>query len=181
MTIDRLTLDTLHARYAELCTQHGVTPAPQATHVIVYKAKRLLELWQRDVLLATLAVIVGREPIGHKQREGDLRTPEGRYRICYRNPESRFHLFLGLDYPSSADAARGLAEGLIDSETHARLCEAHANGDCPDWKTPLGGEVGLHGGGIDRDGTAGCIAMPNTDIELVWAATVVGTPVDVHA
>jgi len=37
-------------------------------------------------------VALGREPVGHKVREGDGRTPEGRYTIDRRNPRSAYHL-----------------------------------------------------------------------------------------
>jgi murein L,D-transpeptidase YafK len=167
-------------RYADLCAHAQLRPEPAVTRLTVLKARRCLQLWQAGQLLIELPVIVGRVPDGPKECEGDQRTPEGEYAICYRNPESRFHRFLGLNYPNPADAARGLAQGRIDAAVHARLCAAAQTGERPDWYTPLGGEIGIHGGGIDRDGTAGCIALRDPDIELLWAATVIGTPVTIR-
>jgi len=166
--------------YGALCARHGLVPAPARTRLSISKPRRMLCLWQDDLLLAELPVIIGRQPVGHKEREGDLRTPEGAYYICLRNAESRFHRFLGLSYPSLPDADRGLALGMIDQATAERIREAIAAGECPEWYSPLGGEVGIHGGGIERDGTLGCIALRNDDIELLWDATVLGTPVQIE-
>jgi murein L,D-transpeptidase YafK len=166
--------------YAALCARHGLAPAPERSRLTVSKSRRRLALWQDDHLLAELPVIIGRQPLGHKEREGDQRTPEGAYYICLRNAESRFHRFLGLSYPSLPDAERGLAQGLLDQAAAERIRAAIAARACPDWYTPLGGEVGIHGGGIERDGTLGCVALRNEDIELLWDATLLGTPVQIE-
>ena len=136
-------------------------------------------LYFDDQPIKEYAVRISQCPDGPKQREGDRRTPEGNYYICYRNNESRFHLFMGLSYPNDHDARTGLEEGLISREKCQEIAEAVSTKARPDWYTPLGGEVGIHGGGINRKGTLGCIALENEDIEELWAATTHGTSVEI--
>ena len=55
---------------------------------------------------------------GPKRREGDLQVPEGVYRIDRFNPNSRFHLSLGLDYPNASDRLRGARRPGADIFIH---------------------------------------------------------------
>ena len=133
-----------------------------------------------------MTAAMGREPRGDKQRMGDLRTPEGRYRIIGRTESSRFHAFLPIDYPSVEDADRALREGRIGSRDHSRILEAHARGEKPPGDTPLGGEIGFHGEGerwagdsADLDWTLGCIAVSDRDLDYLIERIEPGTPVDI--
>ena len=84
------------------------------TRIVVSKSERTLVAYDASgVEVARHAVIVGAAPVGTKEREGDRRTPEGVYRVCFKNPKSRFHLSLGLDYPGAEDARRALHDGRI--------------------------------------------------------------------
>ena len=51
--------------------------------------------------------------MGHKEREGDEKTPEGSYIIDYRNPESRFYLSLHISYPREEDEERAQRKGVM--------------------------------------------------------------------
>lgn len=103
--------------------------------------------------------------------------PEGEYRICVKNPQSRFFLSLGLDYPNPADARRARSEGRIDAGTEARIVAAHRQGKRPPWDTPLGGEIYIHGDLEKHPHTRGCIALRNVDMKALFDRVVVGTPV----
>ena len=48
---------------------------------------------------------------GHKYDEGDGRTPEGTYLIDRRNPNSKFHLSIGISYPNAVDRAQASRSG----------------------------------------------------------------------
>lgn len=117
------------------------------------------------------------DPVGDKVRQGDRKTPEGTFRVVTRNPQSRFHLFLGLSYPSPEDAARGLEAGLVTKTQAARIREAEAAKRQPPWNTPLGGAIGIHGEGGSSDWTLGCVAVDNDEIEELWAVVPMGTKV----
>jgi murein L,D-transpeptidase YafK len=132
---------------------------PEVTQVIVYKAEREMEFWHNDRLLRSFKVDLGGNPIGHKQREGDMRTPEGDYIIDRRNPNSRFHLSLGIDYPNESDREF-----------------ARQNG----WRP--GGDIFIHGRGprhqdSSGDWTEGCIAVTDREMEDIYAMVRDGTPI----
>ncbi|MEC7300607.1 MAG: L,D-transpeptidase family protein, partial [Pseudomonadota bacterium] len=76
---------------------------PEVTRVRLYKGQRLLVLDGADRVLQTYPVGLGFAPEGHKQFEGDGRTPEGAYVVDKRNPDSTYHLSVGISYPNEAD------------------------------------------------------------------------------
>lgn len=146
--------------------------------IVVVKKARTLTVFSDGQPVATWPIALGTDPAGHKQREGDGRTPEGIYHICIKNPKSRFYLSLGLDYPRVVDAAAALADGRIDQRAHDRILAAHEAGHCPPWDTPLGGEIFIHGrGGSRGDWTAGCVALDDPQMKMIFYAVGVGTPV----
>ena len=141
------------------------TLAPRATHIVVSKTNRVLELrGPGDQTLKRYAVHLGFNPVGTKERSGDGRTPEGQYFIDRRNARSDFFLSLGISYPNSLDVAR-----------------AHALGAQP------GGDIMIHGGptrAADRrkkDWTAGCIAVSDREMEEIWSMVPTGTPITILA
>jgi hypothetical protein len=153
------------------------SPLPGPRVVLVQKSARTLGLYLNGELADTYRVGLGHRPEGHKEREGDSRTPEGVYYICTRNANSRFHLFLGISYPNAEDAKAARAGGTITEADHRAVTQAIASGGRPPWNTPLGGEVGIHGGGAASDWTLGCIALDNAAIEELWRVLKTGDPV----
>lgn len=164
-------------RLAAWLAQHQLAAIPEGLEIHVEKAARKLTVVAGGRELFACPVGLGGAPVGHKQREGDLRTPEGRYYVCTRNVRSRFHLFLGVSYPGPADADAGLAEGRITQTEHRAVHDAHRRVARPPWKTALGGEIGIHGYGAGADWTLGCVAVDDEHIELLWALAPLGTPV----
>jgi len=155
-------------------------PAAGERVVLIRKADRVLALYREGKLAAAYPVALGPSSAGHKQREGDGRTPEGEYYVCNRNAQSQFHLFLGLSYPSARDAAAGYRAGLITKAQREAIVAANAKHQRPPWDTLLGGEVGIHGGGASHDWTLGCIALEDAAIEELWQVLQVGDPVVVQ-
>lgn len=137
--------------------------------IIIEKAARTLTYRSEDgKIILRFPVSLGSCPVGPKRSEGDGKTPEGVYRICTINPESKFHLSFGLSYPSPSDAAPARAEGRIGLLDFLKIRMAHALGLRPAWNTPLGGYIMLHGESPDGrtgDWTQGCIALSNADID----------------
>jgi hypothetical protein len=167
-------------------------PLPQG-RVEVDKSARTLELWSGKTLVKRYRVALGPSPVGHKQKQGDGRTPEGRFFICTRNSRtSAFHIFLGLSYPGLPDASRGVAVGKISPREFAAIRSRLASRQAPLWRTRLGGWVGIHGGTNasfaakirqkrgHADWTQGCVALSDREIEEIHAATILGTPVDIR-
>ena len=198
-TIDRLTKGTEIVKLDEtgewLYIRHGetkgyihreyvsgylpVNSVEGEVSILVKKSERLLELWQGDTLIGSFSVGLGQNPEGHKQREGDSRTPEGEYYVCVKNSNSAFYLSLGVSYPNKKDAAAALEDGRIDRNTYERIARAIDHGGCPDWYTALGGEIMIHGHGGSFDWTAGCVAVDNQVMDLLFEYCSVGTKITI--
>jgi murein L,D-transpeptidase YafK len=134
----------------------------------------------RAFLAEQWRVALGSHPDGNKQKAGDGRTPVGEYKICTRDKRSRHHLFLGLDFPNRKDADRMLGEGLVSERRHQEIYSRVNQGLLPPQDTPLGGGMGIHGGGTSRDWTGGSIALDDDVIEILWGACPNGTPVVIY-
>ncbi|PYT01692.1 MAG: hypothetical protein DMF63_02275 [Acidobacteria bacterium] len=147
--------------------------------IIIRKQNRTLEVYDGDVLIKTFPLVLGFAPVGSKQIEGDGKTPEGEFYVFTKNAQSKFHLSLGLSYPSKDDATRGLAKGLISENERDEIVSAIDDRRMPPQKTKLGGEIYVHGGGIEGDWTCGCPALRNEDIAEIFAAIPVGTTVTI--
>ncbi len=137
---------------------------PEVTRVEIHKPERKMYLLHHKTVLKTYGVGLGSNPVGHKQFEGDSKTPEGQYYIDRRNPNSNFHLSLGISYPNDADRAFARSQG----------------------KSP-GGDIFIHGRdgkhtlrGRGRDWTDGCIAVTDREMEDIYAMVRAGTPVVIY-
>ncbi|MCW1931212.1 L,D-transpeptidase family protein [Pararhodobacter zhoushanensis] len=134
---------------------------PEVTEIRISKSDRRMALYSGAQRLRSFDIALGQNPLGHKLQRGDLRTPEGVYTIDRRNPNSAFHLSLGIDYPNAQDRARAQAEG----------------------RDP-GGDIFIHGHGTRRrqgDWTDGCVAVTNRQIEQIYAMVRDGTRVVITA
>ncbi len=142
---------------------------PMTATIVVSKSERQLTAYDQDGrVLGVWPIAIGRSPLGHKQREGDERTPEGEYYVCVKNPQSDFHLSLGLSYPNRSDAERALADGRIEMVEYRRIAEAERLRQTPPWKTALGGEIFIHGEMESRGATAGCVAITNEAMDELF-------------
>jgi len=162
-----------------------------ASKIVILKEKRLLELHQNGRAVKTYRICLGTNPSGSKQVIGDAKTPEGEYFICYKSSASRFHRFLGISYPSTADAQAAFENGLISLDKRDSIVSSLKSKKAPPWDTELGGWVGIHGYPTDQherrwvtllypkpdNWTDGCIAMWNFEIEELFSKVPVGTPV----
>jgi len=147
--------------------QQAAPPLPvdaRVDLVVVKKGARTLELYRGADQIRAYRVSLGRDPHGPKQREGDGRTPEGRYTLDYRKANSSFHRSLHISYPSPSDAAAARVKELAP-----------------------GGLIMVHGirnglGFVGRlhtlvDWTDGCIAVTDREIEEIWRVVPDGTPI----
>ena len=133
---------------------------PAVTLVQVNKAERKMYLYHNDRVLKSYDIALGFAPEGHKAFEGDGKTPEGVYRINRRNPNSEYHLSLGISYPNDIDREFAKAAGK-----------------------PPGGDIFIHGASrrpaSRRDWTAGCIAVKDKEVEMIYAMVKDGTVIRV--
>jgi murein L,D-transpeptidase YafK len=145
-------------------------PLPANTVIdklVINKSKRELQAYSNGKLLKTYTVSLGGNPVGHKEYEGDSKTPEGRYIINDKNPNSGYHKNLGVSYPNEKDIAYAKSIGKS-----------------------AGGDIKIHGlrnykwfiGKIHRqwDWTAGCIAVTDQEIDELYRFVKVGIPIEIN-
>ncbi len=177
----RTGLSGAHARLMDAAADAGVAYPLRNPVIGIWKEERVLALFARDAS-GSLAWVksywcgLGWNPVGHKLREGDGKTPEGEYYICSQNGASQFHKFLGISYPSPADADLGYYAGRIGPSTRQRVKNVRSP-NRPPWNTALGGAIGIHGGGGWTDWTLGCIALEDDEVDEIWIATELGSRV----
>ncbi len=123
----------------------GVKYPPEMVLIVAYKNEQILQLWikpdSQEIFLPIrnyrFTAYSGR--LGPKRKQGDLQIPEGFYRINCFNPNSRFHLALGINYPNASD--------MILSD-----------------RNRPGGDIAIHGEAV----TIGCIPIGNQTIEELY-------------
>jgi hypothetical protein len=138
-----------------------------ADQVLVNKSERLLYLMRRGQVIARYPIKLGLNPYGHKQREGDFRTPEGRYELVRRNPSSRFFLSIEISYPNREDRAVASEAGFRPGG----LIMIHGQPNEP--KKPPAYYA-------SKDWTDGCIAVSNADMIDIWNRAPLGIPIEIR-
>jgi murein L,D-transpeptidase YafK len=139
---------------------------PMADRVVVRKSDRKLQLLRNGEVLRTYKVALGLRPEGHKQFEGDYRTPEGQYRLTRRNPNSEYFLSIQVDYPNAKDMARARKQGLRPGGS----IMIHGQPNMPKKSRDYYSNV---------DWTEGCIAVSNSDMVEIWLMTPPDTPIEI--
>lgn len=139
--------------------------ASTADYILVKKSERKLFLLNNGNILKEYNVSLGQNPKGNKERRGDKKTPEGVYKITYRNPQSKFHYSLHINYPNSSDRRRANQRGLNP-----------------------GSEIFLHGipnrhrdpeALRNKDWTNGCIALMDHEIKEIARYVKDGTVIEI--
>jgi murein L,D-transpeptidase YafK len=149
---------------------HNWHPLPSETRIdriIVEKSAKRLSTFRNGKQIKFYRIALGRNPLGPKQEEGDMKTPEGFYKIDSRNAQSSFHLALHISYPSDEDKKRAAARGAS-----------------------AGSDIMIHGirnglgwiGAFHRwkNWTVGCIALTDEEIEELWRVTPDGTTIEIR-
>jgi len=170
-----------------LLNPRGVSASPDEDEVWVRVdiEAEVTEVWRGKQRLMELDdVAFGRGGVSDLHFRGDQTTPRGKFRITRFNRESRFHIFIGINYPTLAHLDEARRRGVMtEAEYSAALRRGLERGEFPQDGT-LGGYIGFHGIGngnpaIHRDfhWTQGCIALTNEQIETLHSVVTIGTPV----
>jgi murein L,D-transpeptidase YafK len=149
-----------------LFCQNFACGEPSVELVRVLKSEHKLQLMAAGKIMHEFKVALGSNPKGHKQQEGDGKTPEGVYTLDYKKSDSAFHRAIHISYPNGADIASAKTRGVGP-----------------------GGSVMIHGqkNGLSWlsfisqrfDWTNGCIALNNADMEVLWAEIREGTIIEI--
>jgi hypothetical protein len=133
-----------------------------ADTILVRKGERRMYLMRANRIVAEYPIRLGLNPIGHKEREGDFRTPEGLYELVGRNPRSDYFLSLEVSYPNDQDRARAKKSGVQPGG----LIMIHGQPNLPRKSADYY---------ANYDWTNGCIAVSNSDMVEIWLRTQPGT------
>lgn len=145
----------------------------------------LLRVMQGEQILQSFQNIsVGRNGTAPLRQRGDGKTPLGTYHVRWINRDSRYHIFLGIDYPNDEQAEAAWRSAIIDFDTYYDIRKALVKGRVPPQNTPLGGYIGIHGTGDTSERfhryinwTQGCVALTNQQIEQLSGMVGIGTKV----
>lgn len=163
--------NVVHERSLDQTAINRIRSTTPINEVHVYKAQRTLELRHDDQVIKTYHMRLGFAPTGHKVQEGDGKTPEGRYLIDWRNPQSAFYKSLHISYPNERDKAKAAALGVSpggDIMIHGSATISQVN------KLPSLMEYFPR-----NDWTWGCVAVKNTDMDEIWLLVDNGTPIEI--
>ena len=144
----------------------SVFSSQNADSVLVDKSEKKLYLIANGKPFKSYHVVFGANPAGHKQQEGDERTPEGKYLLDYKKDDSAFYKAIHISYPNQNDIENAKKRGVNP-----------------------GGFIMIHG---QRNGlswlsfasqffnwTNGCIAVTNSEMDEIWLAVDAGTPIEI--
>lgn len=135
--------------------------------VKVDKSKRRMYLLDNHVVVAEFQIALGKSPKGHKQQEGDQKTPEGRYVLDYIKTDSAFHLSMHISYPNEADKRHAKQLGVDPGG----LIMIHGQKDWHPNFAPIAQQF---------DWTDGCIAITNDEIRRFVGMVKVGTVIEIE-
>ncbi len=139
----------------------------QDVALVVVKEKNLLTVYRNGREIRSFPADMGSNNLAQKYRQGDLATPEGRYRVkqIKSRGQTRYYKALLLDYPTPEDLRR------IQAAKEAGIIPSNAG---------PGALIEIHGdGGRGEDWTNGCVAVTNEQMDDLFKLVKVGTPVTI--
>jgi len=135
--------------------------------VLIKKSERRMFLIKNGRVLRHYDISLGRNPKGHKEQEGDKRTPEGHYLLDYKLEDSAFYKAIHISYPNETDLENARKKNVEP-----------------------GGKIMIHGqpngnGHLAKvtqqyDWTSGCIAVTNQDMDEIWQLIEENTPITIE-
>ncbi len=134
--------------------------------VLVKKSESKLYLMKNGKIIKEYHVAFGANPKGHKQQEGDERTPEGKYILDYKKSDSSFYKSIHISYPNEQDKIRAKEAGVDPGG----LIMIHGQKNVFGMLAFITHRFNL---------TDGCIAVTNSAMDEIWQAVDVGTPIEI--
>lgn len=139
----------------------------KADKVLVIKSESTLYLKKGGNTIKEYHVVFGADPKGHKQQEGDEKTPEGNYILDYKKPDSAFYKAIHISYPDAQDKHRAKSAGVDPGG----LIMIHGQKNGFGWFSWITQRFNW---------TNGCIAVSNSDMDDIWSLVDSGTPIEIR-
>ena len=134
----------------------------QSDYVLVIKHKRKMYVSRKGKPVLSFDIDMGWAPTGHKERDGDGKTPEGIYHLDDKFERSdKFHKSIHISYPNLKDKENAKRKGV---------------------KPGFGIEIhGTYDAKIKaKDWTAGCIALQNHEMDILFEHVANGTLIEIR-
>ncbi len=135
-------------------------------HVLVKKSELKMYLISNGVKIKEYSIALGANPKGHKEKEGDERTPEGKYLLDYKKSDSSFYKAIHISYPNEEDKAKAKEKGV----NPGGLIMIHGQKNGLGWLSWLSQNFNW---------TNGCVAVTNSEMDEIWNLVKAGTPIEI--
>ncbi len=135
-------------------------------HVLVKKSEFKMYLISHGVKIKEYSIALGANPKGHKEKEGDERTPEGKYLLDYKKSDSSFYKAIHISYPNEEDKAKAKEKGV----NPGGLIMIHGQKNGLGWLSWLSQNFNW---------TNGCVAVTNSEMDEIWNLVKAGTPIEI--
>ena len=139
---------------------------PSVDLVRVFKSEHKLQLVSEGKITYEFNVALGGNPKGHKQQEGDGKTPEGIYTLDQKKSDSAFYRAFHISYPNSTDIASAKARGVSPGDS----VMIHGQKNGLGWLSLISQRF---------DWTNGCIALNNANMDILWTTVREGTKIEI--
>lgn len=137
-------------------------------HIVVCKKERIMYLYKDKEIIQEIPISLGKNPLGHKIKQGDCRTPEGEYTIRKKICSPKYYRSLSISYPRPIDTQKATQRGVKAGghiTIHAQP-KWNENGNADDYT-------------LSKDWTKGCMAVSNSIMKELWYAVAEGIPITI--
>lgn len=147
--------DTLYSTVLKIRSEATPIKHLEQPQILIDKAAYTLQVIDGRKIVARMPIALGANPKGRKLHMDRASTPEGAYRISALQPHATYYRAYDLDYPNKLD--------------RIRYREAARIGKLPSSQPDIGGEIQIHGQGIESNWTWGCVALRDRDMDRLFA------------
>lgn len=150
--------------FVTLLTLISLSSYAEVDLVKVDKSENRMYLIANGEVIKNYHVAFGESPKGHKQQEGDEKTPEGSYTLDYIKEDSSFYRAMHISYPNKKDIEEAKRKGV----SPGGLIMVHGQSNRPGWLSSTAQRTNW---------TDGCIALTNSEMDEFIALVKVGTAI----
>jgi len=137
--------------------------------ISIYKSSRNMYLYKNAKIIYKFKISLGKNPKGHKLKQGDFKTPIGKYTITLKRCDKKYYRAIYISYPDSKDLTRGAKSGVNVGSG----ITIHSQ---PTWNADGKGDEYT----LSRDWTQGCIAITTADMQILWSRLKIATPIEIR-
>ena len=155
--------------------------------IIVDRSNYRLHLYSDSLLVKSYKVVFGRNNRNNDKSLDDSNTPSGKYIVCDKKVQTKYHKMLKINYPNDNDLARMLKADEITQNQYQSFLQNRNNFGCVIEDLLPNGEIGIIGTGeynyifknlpFAFNWTNGSVAISNENVDELFSVVNVGTKV----